>query len=184
MKSRLPVIVGFGGYNAAGRSSFHHGFRRTVIESLDDQARQETLTGLAVMTKLVRVVEGRYQSPEGEALSPADIERRYGAQILASTLVRRIEKQHLDPDATHWHKSIAVGGEAGSLTFVSNRKQLPEPLPANWSVEELDGNEVRVTLHDSCEFKVDSYRALPVKSAGQLPTGFEPGELYLSLIHI
>ena len=71
MKSRLPVIVGFGGYNAAGRSSFHHGFRRTVIESLDDQARQETLTGLAVMTKLVRVVEGRYQSPEGEALSPA-----------------------------------------------------------------------------------------------------------------
>ena len=33
--SRLPVIVGFGGYNAAGRSSFHHGFRRIVQESLD-----------------------------------------------------------------------------------------------------------------------------------------------------
>ena len=183
MKSRLPVIVGFGGYNAAGRSSFHHGFRRTVIESLDEQARQETLTGLAVMTKLVRVVDGRYQSQDGEALSPADIERRYGAQILASTLVRRIEKQHLDPDAAHWHKSIAVGGEAGSLTFVSSRKQLPEPLPANWSVEELNGNDVRVTLHDNCEFKVDSYRALPVKSAGQLPTGFEPGELYNSRFH-
>ena len=43
--SRLPVIVGFGGYNAAGRSSFHHGFRRIVIETLDAQARQETLAG-------------------------------------------------------------------------------------------------------------------------------------------
>lgn len=183
MKSRLPVIVGFGGYNAAGRSSFHHGFRRTVIESLDDQARRETLIGLAVMTKLVRVVDGAYQSHDGEPLSAADIEHRYGEKVLASTLVRRIEKQHLDPDAAHWHKSIALNGEGGSLTFVSNRKQLPEPLPANWSVEELDGNEVRVTLHDSCEFKVDSYRALPVKSAGQLPTGFEPGELYNSRFH-
>lgn len=183
MKSRLPVIVGFGGYNAAGRSSFHHGFRRTVIESLDDQARRETLVGLAVMSKLVRVVDGAYQSHDGEPLSAADIEHRYGEQVLASTLVRRIEKQHLDPDAAHWHKSIALNGEGGSLTFVSNRKQLPEPLPANWFVEELDGNEVRVTLHDSCEFKVDSYRALPVKSAGQLPTGFEPGELYNSRFH-
>ncbi|TBU78972.1 beta-ketoacyl synthase [Pseudomonas daroniae] len=183
MKSRLPVIVGFGGYNAAGRSSFHHGFRRTVIESLDDQARRETLIGLAVMTKLVRVVDGAYQSHDGEPLSAADIEHRYGEKVLASTLVRRIEKQHLDPDAAHWHKSIALNGEGGSLTFVSNRKQLPEPLPANWFVEELDGNEVRVTLHDSCEFKVDSYRALPVKSAGQLPTGFEPGELYNSRFH-
>ena len=57
--SRLPVIVGFGGYNAAGRSSFHHGFRRTVQESLQPQARQETLAGLAQMMKLVRVVDGQ-----------------------------------------------------------------------------------------------------------------------------
>ncbi|MDX1298660.1 MAG: beta-ketoacyl synthase, partial [Pseudomonas sp.] len=41
----------------------------------------------------------------------------------------------------------------------------------------------RVTLHDNCEFKVDSYRALPVKSAGQLPTGFEPSELYNARFH-
>ena len=53
--SRLPVIVGFGGYNAAGRSSFHHGFRRMVIESLPAAERQQTLVGLAVLMKLVRV---------------------------------------------------------------------------------------------------------------------------------
>jgi acetoacetyl-[acyl-carrier protein] synthase len=182
--SRLPVIVGFGGYNAAGRSSFHHGFRRTVIESMDSAARQQTLAGLAVMMKLVKVVEGVYQDAEGKALSLAEIDSRYAEQILASTLVRRIEKQHLDVDAAHWQKNISLSAVAGqTLSFISNRKQLPEPLPANWTVEELNASEVRVTLHDNCEFKVDSYRALPVKSAGQLPSGFEPGELYNSRFH-
>lgn len=184
MKSRLPVIVGFGGYNAAGRSSFHHGFRRTVLESLDIQARQETLAGLAVMMKLLRVVDGAYQSDDGSVLSLAEIDQRFAKQILASTLVRRIEKQHLDVDAAHWQKNLSVSGTSSApLTFVTHRKQLPEPLPGNWSVEELNATEVCVTLHDNCEFKVDSYRALPVKSAGQLPSGFEPGELYNSRFH-
>jgi len=184
VKSRLPVIVGFGGYNAAGRSSFHHGFRRTVIESMDTRARQETLAGLAVMMKLVQVLDGTYQAADGTLLSPAEIDSRLAEQILASTLVRRIEKQHLDVDAAHWQKNISVSGAPGApLSFISNRKQLPEPLPANWSVEELNATEVRVSLHDNCDFKVDSYRALPVKSAGQLPSGFEPGEHYNSRFH-
>ncbi|VXC07611.1 Beta-ketoacyl-(acyl-carrier-protein) synthase FabY [Pseudomonas sp. 8Z] len=181
--SRLPVIVGFGGYNAAGRSSFHHGFRRTVLESLAPQARQETLAGLAQMMKLVQVVEGQYRDQDGQALTHADIEARFAKEILAGTLVRRIEAQHLDPDAAHWQKSITLDAGLQPLTFTTSRKQLPEPLPANWSVQELDGNEVRVTLHDSCEFKVDSYRPLAVKSAGQLPTGFEPSELYNARFH-
>ncbi|PYC29197.1 beta-ketoacyl synthase [Aquipseudomonas alcaligenes] len=177
--SRLPVIVGFGGYNAAGRSSFHHGFRRIVQESLDATTRQETLAGLAVMMKLVQVVEGQFQSADGQPLTPAEIEARHGAEILAGTLVRRIEKRHLDVDAAHWQKNLAVSG----AQFTTQRKHLPEPLPASWQVEELDEQQVRVTLLESCEFKVDSYRALPVKAAGQLPTGFEPGELYHSHFH-
>ncbi|WP_373389519.1 beta-ketoacyl synthase [Pseudomonas alcaligenes] len=177
--SRLPVIVGFGGYNAAGRSSFHHGFRRIVQESLDAATRQETLAGLAVMMKLVQVVEGQFQSADGQPLTPAEIEARHGAEILAGTLVRRIEKRHLDVDAAHWQKNLAVSG----AQFTTQRKHLPEPLPASWQVEELDEQQVRVTLLESCEFKVDSYRALPVKAAGQLPTGFDPGELYHSHFH-
>lgn len=184
MKSRLPVIVGFGGYNAAGRSSFHHGFRRTVIESMDARARQETIAGLAVMMKLVSAVDGVYQSADGTALTLAQIEQRFAEQVLASTLVRRIEAQHLDVDAAHWHKNLSVSGADGApLSFISLRKQLPEPLPANWSVEQINASEVRVTLHDNCDFKVDSYRALPVKSAGQLPSGFEPSEHYNSRFH-
>ncbi len=182
--SRLPVIVGFGGYNAAGRSSAHHGFRRTVIESMDELSRQETLAGLAVLMKLVTWTDGQYHSHDGISLSLAELEARFGAQILASTLVRRIEKTHLDVDAAPWQKNLTVTGPAGKpLSFITLRKQLPEPLPSDWTVEALNDNDVQVTLYDGCDIKVDSYRNLPVKSAGQLPTGFEPGELYASRFH-
>jgi acetoacetyl-[acyl-carrier protein] synthase len=58
--SSLPVIVGFGGFNAAGRSSFHHAYQRMVIESLPASDRQETMLGLATMMKLVRFENGNY----------------------------------------------------------------------------------------------------------------------------
>ena len=182
--SRLPVIVGFGGYNAAGRSSFHHGFRRTVLESLPATERQETLAGLAVMMKLVNVEAGQYLDEERVVLTPADIEARFGETILEGTLVRRIEKRYLDVDAAHWQKNLTVTGEAGKpFSFITLAKQLPEPLPSDWVIEPLNDTEVMVTMYDGCDMKLDSYRPLPVKSAGQLPSGFDPAELYASRFH-
>mgnify|MGYP003663652947 CR=1 FL=1 len=49
----LPVIVGFGGYNAAGRSSSHQAFRRIVLESLSKTEQRETIVGLACLMTLV-----------------------------------------------------------------------------------------------------------------------------------
>ena len=58
--TRLPVIVGFGGYNAAGRSSFHHAYRRTVLDSLDPIQQVSTLLSLASMMQLVEYKDGYY----------------------------------------------------------------------------------------------------------------------------
>ena len=181
--SRLPVIVGFGGYNSAGRSSFHHGFRRTVIESLPTDTRQETLAGLAVMMKLVSFSDGAFRTQEGEVLTLNAIEQRFGTQILEGTLIRRIEKRHLDVDAAYWQKNVKIGDESSEFSFVTTPKQLPEPVPTSWQVLPLEDGQVRVVLTGACDVRVDSYRSLPVKSAGQLPTGFEPGELYNSRFH-
>jgi len=49
----LPVIVGFGGYNAAGRSSSHQAFRRLVLESLSQEEQEQTIVSLACLMKLV-----------------------------------------------------------------------------------------------------------------------------------
>lgn len=182
--SRLPVIVGFGGYNAAGRSSFHHGFRRYVLDSLDAGQRQQTLASLAVLMGLVVYRDGQYHDGEGQPLDLATLENRFGEQIRAGTLIRRIDKQYLDVDAVHWQKNLTVTGTAGKpLVFITLRKQLPEPLPSDWIVEPLNDTEVQVTLYDGCDIKVDSFRALPVKSAGQLPSGFDPAALYPSRFH-
>ena len=89
--SRLPVIVGFGGYSPAGRSSFHHAFRRCVLDSLPTQARQETLAGLAQMMGLISSQHGQYQSLAGEPLSLAQIEQDHAQAVRDGTLIRRIE---------------------------------------------------------------------------------------------
>ena len=182
--SRLPVIVGFGGYSPAGRSSFHHAFRRCVLDSLPAQARQETLAGLAQMMGLISSQNGQYQSLAGEPLSLAQIEQDHAQAVRDGTLIRRIEARCLDVDAAPWQKNLSITGTAGKpLVFITQRKQLPEPLPSDWVVEALNASEVQVTVYEGCDVKVDSLRELPVKSAGQLPSGFEPAALYHSHFH-
>lgn len=181
--ARLPIIVGFGGFNAAGRASGHHAYRRMVIESLPTQARQETLTGLAVMMGLVSFVDGEYRDSTDQALDVADIETRYGEQILDGTLIRRIDETFFDVDAAHWQKSATLGAGDAPLVFELRKRDLPEPVPSDWRVEGVDDDRVRVTTSAGLEVKFDSYRDIPVKSAGQLPRGFNPGSLYNSHYH-
>lgn len=181
--ARLPVIVGFGGFNAAGRASGHHAYRRMVIESLPELARQETLAGLAVMMGLVSYVDGAYRDSADQVLGLADIEAHYGEQILDGTLIRRIDKTFFDVDAAHWQKSATLGAGDSSLVFELRKRDLPEPVPSDWLVEDVDGDRVRVTAAAGLEVKFDSYRDIPVKSAGQLPRGFNPGALYNSHYH-
>ncbi|GAA5316604.1 MAG: beta-ketoacyl-ACP synthase FabY [Candidatus Pelagadaptatus aseana] len=183
--ARLPVIVGFGGYNAAGRTSFHHGFRRMVIESIDRQSRLDTLAGLAVMTKQVAVSDdGDFISREGEVLSLEEIETRLGNTILNSTLVRRIEKSFFDVDHAKWQQSMTLDADAGqSTSFILSKSQLPKPVPATWQLEDAEDGKLKVTLDAAAVIKVDSEREFPVKAAGQLPSGFDPGELYNSRFH-
>src|SRR5690606_8778647 len=88
----LPLIVGFGGFSAAGRASGHQAYKRMVIESLSAEARQETLAGLAVMMGLITYSDKSYRDTDGNALSLADIESRFGQAVLDGTLIRRIEK--------------------------------------------------------------------------------------------
>lgn len=179
----LPLIVGFGGFNAAGRLSGHHAYRRMILETLEPSVKEETLVGLAIMMGLVSFDAGAYRNAEQEILTPAQVAANYEDQIIDGTLVRRIEKTFFDVDAAHWQKSLTLQGEAETLVFICRQRELPEPIPASWSVEEIDGDKVRVTLRGQFESKLDSYRELPVKSAGQLPRGFNPAALYHSNFH-
>ena len=54
MSVSLPLIVGYGGYNAAGRSSSHQAFRRMILESLSPDQQQQTIVSLACLMGLVK----------------------------------------------------------------------------------------------------------------------------------
>lgn len=181
--SSLPVIVGFGGFNAAGRSSGHHAYRRMIIESLPTDERRETLAGLAVLMGLVTYEDNAYRDADDRPYELAQIESQFGPAILEGTLIRRIDPALFDVDAAHWQKSASLTGGGAPLSFELSDRELPEPLPSDWQVQTLDDRRVKVTLTGSVDVKWDSFRELPVKSAGQLPKGFDPGSLYNSRFH-
>ncbi|XPF92751.1 beta-ketoacyl synthase [Colwellia sp. RE-S-Sl-9] len=176
----LPLIVGMGGINASGRSSFHQGFRRIVIDKLNAEARQETFVGLATLMNLVKADNGSLVDSEGNIVAKQDVEKVFGQQILDGTLIRKIEKNHFDPDATHWHQKITMQQADNAICFEMRKRDLPVPLPSAWKVTELEDKKVRVEIEGELEVKHDTVRNNPIKAAGQLPTGFEPANLYNS----
>lgn len=176
----LPVIVGFGGINSAGRGSFHQAYRRMVLESLPEQEQTKTLVGLACLMKLVSWIDDHYEDAEGHAINEDQIVARYRQQVLDGTLIRRIEANHFDPDNVPCNTLLKLEATGEALKFITRRRSLPPTLPSDWVVTELEEGKVRVEIQGSAEGLVPNFRSIPVKSAGILPTGFEPAELYNS----
>lgn len=181
--TRLPLIIGMGGINASGRTSFHQGFRRIVIDKLTAQARQETFVGLASLMKIVTKKDGSLVDADGNLVLANEIESKFGQQILAGTLIRKIEKNHFDPDATHWHQKMNLSATDKPITFELRAKELPKPVPNSWLVTDIGEGRVSVEIPEQLTITHDSYRDNPIKAAGQFPTGFDPAELYNSRNH-
>ncbi|MEX1056188.1 MAG: beta-ketoacyl synthase, partial [Natronospirillum sp.] len=166
--TKLPVIVGFGGVNAAGRSAFHHGYRRMVETALPDQIMAPTWQSLAQMMGL----------DTRNGLSADLIET-----MRQGTLVRRIEKNLFDVDAVvYQHKAEIDTGTAG-MAFTARRSQLPKVLPDNWQIIKSDGKAVTVQVMGSTTALFPEACTYPVSSAGQVPSGFDAARLYRSMHH-
>lgn len=183
--SRLPLIVGFGGFNAAGRSSFHQSYQRMVIDSLSTEKREETLVGLAVMMKRVEYIEGQYQDALGNTLSKDEVVSVYGQDILDNTLIRRIGAQYFDADNIPTHQKVPLSSMSEqSICFELPKRQLPTSIPSSWTVTELDDKRVEVVIKDDAEaIKISTGYVSAVQSAGQLPEGFDPAQQYASRFH-
>lgn len=165
--ARLPLIVGFGGINAAGRSSFHHGYRRMIFDRLAPATAQRTLRSLAALM-------GR----PGSVIDPE--QQRY---ILDHTLIRRIEADWYDPARAPVSRRIPIEVNGNAITLVTRARNLPAELPPHWSVSDIDGRNVRIEISGDSEILVPGYEELVSKAAGILPTGFAPGTLYQSRNH-
>jgi len=146
--SNLPVIVASGGINTAGRSSQRHAHNRLVINSIDVEARNRTINALGVMMD-------------------SDIED----EILARTLVRRIEHQHFDPSAVAINHRYRIDDVHGVVTLS------PDGFTTSRAQNALRG------LSSGDTVLVPTQREFDVSVAGQLPMGFDPSALYTSRNH-
>ncbi|GAB2198077.1 beta-ketoacyl synthase [Sessilibacter sp. MAH4] len=185
LSARLPVIVGFGGYNAAGRTSFHHGYKRLVIDSIDSTERNKTIAGLAVLMGYAKKSENGYIVGEQSGLSLEQTVGLLETDVLANTLIRRIDKDvYFDVDNVKWHKKTTLDSATGeAIEFKVRTRDLPEPLPEGWEIIAEDGKTTTIAISSLSNIKVDSYRDFPVKSAGQLPKGFDISSHYNSHFH-
>ncbi len=165
--SRLPVIVGFGGVNPAGRSSLHHAYRRMVIDKLSDEARERTFASLAALMNL----DG---APNDQATRE---------QILQQTLIRRLETNLFDAKHIPLHKRARIRGLEESVSFKTKRNQLPDNMPDSWAVQENEDGTATVTVNGELDVLFNDTRSSRVLAAGQLPTGFDPEALYQSRNH-
>lgn len=179
--SHLPVIVGMGGINPAGRTSGHQAFRRTVLDALPADQQRQTLEGLAALMQLVEHSEKGWHDRAGQPVnSPAQSLRD---QVLNHTLVRRNEDpRFLEPGLPANRQASLQLSEP--LRFTLRRRQLPENLPENWQVRELGAREVEVTVPAGVfETLLPDAQRPKVCAAAQLPQGFEPANLYRSVHH-
>ncbi len=163
-QSKLPVIVGFGGINTAGRSSCHHAYSRLVFDSLSEKHRRRTLDSIAQLMNIQN----------------SSSREKY---ILDHTLVRRIEVQHFDPDRVEWNRRFPTQSNGNPVNFNVKRQNLPDQIPRDWSLTPSSVTHVNVQIVGQQDFLLPTFRDFEVKAAGQLPTGFEPGELYPSRNH-
>lgn len=163
MNVKLPVIVGFGGFNAAGRSSGHQAYRRMILESLAEDERRSTLNSLACLMDL----------PKG-----AD------SEVIEGTLVRRIDRHLFDVQHSPSSLTVTLGGGNAPLSFELAARDLPNPIPANWHVEPSPASKkMQVTVHGPQTVIVNAPSRMAIQAGGQLPSGFNPAVHYRSTHH-
>ncbi|ATJ81280.1 3-oxoacyl-[acyl-carrier-protein] synthase, KASII [Halomonas beimenensis] len=182
--SYLPVIVGMGGVNPAGRTSGHQAFRRTVLDALPDDDQAQTLLGLAAMMRLASAqANDAWHDADGNTLDAAALVEQTRQRVLDHTLIRRIEDPRFNAEGLPANRRASLALEA-PMTFRVRRRQLPETLPPTWQVRELDRRTLEVTVPaGEMDVMLPETRPAQVRAAGQLPTGFDASRLYRSVHH-
>lgn len=162
--AKLPLIVGLGGINAAGRSSGFHSYKRLVCDALEQQQMQSTWQDLA-----------NRMGYEDQQLTTATIE-----EIKSNTLIRRLDT--FDPDAVTYHYKASLGNEADT-SMLMKKSRMPQDIPSHWQLEDPQASQVKITLQDQQQILVPGTMQYPVSSAGTIPHGFDPASLYNSRYH-
>ncbi|MEC8147354.1 MAG: beta-ketoacyl synthase [Pseudomonadota bacterium] len=174
----LPLIVGFGGINSAGRSSFHHAYNRIIYDSLSRREKERTIGSLAVLMRLGKFKKGRFFNNSCESLSENEI-KALEQKVLNGTLIRTLNANHFNP--TKIKKSLKLSSKGKIFSLKS--KTLPSRIPDSWKIIDQNSDETTIEALNELDLKTDVNYSLSVQAASSLPDGFEPSTLYKSNFH-
>lgn len=163
----LPVIVGFGGINSAGRSGFHHAFMRLVYDVLPATEQQKVLRSLS---QLMGRNEDTFTLAQAE-------------DILGNTLVREISTQYFDTERVYSHSRAELQPDGAPVTWKMRKRDLPTPVPGHWVITDHGDGQITVRASDNTGVLLGNTTPCKVRVAGQLPTGFDPATKYPSRSH-
>ena len=160
----LPLIVGFGGINAAGRSSDHQAFRRLIIDTLSASEEARTIDQIGALMGM------------GPQVS---MNKAHAQQVLEDTLIRRIHAHWFNPDEVPLNRP---GHTKEPITIWLGPLQAPNLLPQGWTIGRKKDRLTEYIIEPGDVLKPCT-RQLSVKAAGMAPTGFRPDLFYPSRNH-
>ena len=182
MSVSLPLIVGYGGYNAAGRSSSHQAFRRMILESLSPDQQQQTIVSLACLMGLVKKTQQGFETADAQVIDACDVDMQFRSTVLSGTLVRKITS--FDPSAVAGNKKVSLSASAESQpVFIIAKRDLPTVTPKHWQLTDQQDGTFEVKLSEDSDLLVGSDYELAAKAAGELPEGFDPADHYNARFH-
>ncbi len=182
--TRLPVITAFGGFNAAGRGSFHHAYKRTIFSSLSESEQRKNCLVLGSLMGLLSWKNNDYYWADGAAYDPIHDFAKLRVRVEQGTLVRKIETTYFDVSAATWGAPIQTGGSVDEPVFITMAKRdVPDPLPEGWVQTATEGRQVTLSIASPLTTFAQLTTPMPVQAAGQLPSGFNPADHYRSLHH-
>ena len=162
--AKLAVIVGQGGMNSAGRTSGFHSYKRMICDALSASQIQDTWQDFAK----------RMGISSSKTISEDQINL-----IKEGTLVRRIKL--FDPDKVTFHHKAQL--KASTAAFTMSKVKLSPELTAKLKIQKLDTGEMYAETDEPLDILIPDGIKNPVSSAGSIPEGFDPGELYHSPHH-
>ncbi len=160
----LPLIVGFGGINAAGRSSDHQAFRRLILDALSSTEKTRTVNQLGALIGM------------GPDVSTNESKIQH---VLENTLIRRIHPDWFNPNEVPLNR---LGHTKETTSVWLGPLQIPNPLPDGWTAGRKEGRLTEFLIEASDILKPCT-RKLSVQAAGMAPTGFRPDMFYPSRNH-
>src|SRR5690554_5900934 len=129
----LPVIIGFGGINPAGRSSLHHGYRRLVLDHLPTADAMEARASLAGLMGLLSWRDGKWFEQACDGVDLPTYLAPIGSVLRAGSLVRKLEDNLFDPARIPFYRhSQLVANDGHPVTFRIKRQHQPDQSPLGW----------------------------------------------------